>query len=361
MCGTKAHISNKKKCHSIPLYNILCRKLTNKILSPALNVKLCFSLILLALLNSVSAAQIGNESTFGFLNIPGSARTSALGGDHVSLDRGSASLFTTNPAYLNESTHKELYISYINHISDIYLGMAGYSWHMDNIGTFASGIRFVNYGDFTRTNSDGEIQGDFSSYDFSWNSAYSRALYENLQAGIGIQLIASSYDTYRSTALALFGGLQYRFNDDFTNVGLSFQHLGSQLTTFDGTREQLPFNLSGGITHRLQHLPLRFNLTLHSLNRWEIPVFDDEEPPGFSENLFRRARFGIEILFSENFHFRMGYDRLKNEELKTDRRIDLSGTGIGLGIVIRNIHFDISRTSYSETGGLLQLNLSTRF
>ncbi len=326
-----------------------------------MNLKFVISLLLLLLITNPVGAQIGNETVFGFLNVPGSARTAALGGDHVSLDQGNTSLFTTNPAYLNVTTHKEFYVSYVNHLTDIYLGMVGFSYHLNNIGTFGTGIRFVNYGDFTRTDSEGIEQGEFSSYDFSWNMAFSRTLYENLQAGIGFQMIAGSYDSYRSTAVALFGGLLYSFNDDYTHVGISFQHLGTQLTTFDETDEDLPLTVTAGITHRLQHLPLRFNLTLHSLNRWEMPVFDDEETPGFTDNLFRHMRFGTEILFSDNFHLRVGYDRLKNEELKTDRRIDLSGAGIGLGIAVRDIRIDLSRTTYSDTGGLLQLNLSTRF
>ncbi len=307
------------------------------------------------------SAQIGSETVFGFLNVPGSARTAALGGDHVALHEGGTALFQINPAYLNKNNHKELSLSYLNHFSDIYLGSAGFAWHLERIGTLATGIRFVNYGDFTRTDSEGRELGSFSSYDFSWTAAYSRTLFNNLRAGIGAQFIVSSYDQYRSSALALSGGIYYSFNNEYTHAGVSFRNWGTQITRFDDTREDLPFSLMAGISHRLQHLPLRFNLSIHSLDRWNLPVFDDDTDPAFSDNLLRRARFGIEFLFSEHFNLRLGYDHLKSEELKTDRRIDLSGASIGLGIVVRNIHIDISRTSYSETGGLIQLNLGTRF
>jgi hypothetical protein len=305
-------------------------------------------------------ARIGNESVYGFLNLPGSARTAALGGNHVSLHNGGTANFDANPAYLDREHHRELSISYLNHISDIYLGAAAFSWHLDGIGTLATGVRFLNYGDFTRTDSDGGELGSFNAYDFSWSSAISRSFFDTFRAGIGIQFIASSYDEYRSSALGLFGGVYLPFNDGFTQAGVAFRNLGAQLTRFDGTREDLPFSLMAGITHQLQHLPLRFNLTLHSLDRWDLPVFDDESAPSFTDNLFRRIRFGTELLFSDNFHLRLGYDRMQSEELKTDSRIDLSGASIGLGIIIRDIHIDISRTSFSETGGLIQLNLGTR-
>jgi len=307
-----------------------------------------------------SGAQIGNESAFGFLNLPGSARTAALGGNHVSLHNGGTAHFETNPAYLDHEHHRELSLSYLNHFSDIYLGSAAFSWHLDGIGTLATGVRFLNYGDFNRTDSEGSELGSFNAYDFSWSAAISRSLFDTFRAGIGIQFVMSSYDAYRSSALGLFGGLYFPFNDGYSQAGIAFRNLGAQLTRFDGTREELPFSLMAGITHRLQHLPLRFNLTLHSLDRWNLPVFDDDSDPGFSENLFRRIRFGTELLFSENFHLRVGYDHLQSEELKTDSRIDLSGASIGLGIIIRDIRIDISRTSYSDTGGLIQLNLGTR-
>ncbi len=321
---------------------------------------LLFATGLVGLTAGESSARNGNETVFGFLNMPGSARTAALGGNHISLNRGGTANFEVNPAYLNKDNHKELSLSYLNHFSDIYLGSAGLAWHLEDIGTVATGIRFLNYGDFTRTDSDGQAQGSFNAYDFSWSTAYSRTLFPNLYAGIGGQFIISSYEEYRSSAFALFGGMYYSFNNDHTHVGVSFRNFGVQITQFDDTREDLPFSLMAGITHRLQHLPLRFNLTLHSLDQWNLPVFDDESDPGFSDNLFRRMRFGTEFLFSDNFHLRLGYDHLQGQELKTDRRIDLSGASIGLGIVIRDIHFDISRTSYSETGGLIQLNVSTR-
>ncbi len=321
---------------------------------------LLFGTVMAGIAPTGSSAQLRNETAFRFLNLPGSARTAALGGNHISLHQGGTANFDVNPAYLSVQNHKELSLSYLNHITDIYLGSAGFAWHLEDFGTFATGIRFLNYGDFTRTDSDGLEQGTFNAYDFSWNTAYSRTLLPDLQAGMGVQFIVSSYEAYRSSALALFGGIHYSFNNELTQAGVSFRNFGVQITTFDETKEDLPFNLMAGITHRLQHLPLRFNLTLHSLDRWNLPVFDDESDPGFFDNLLRHVRFGTEFLFSDNFQLRLGYDHLQSEELKTDRRIDLSGASIGLGIVIRDINIDFSRTSYSETGGLIQLNVSTR-
>ncbi|MDI6400497.1 type IX secretion system protein PorQ [Balneolaceae bacterium ANBcel3] len=317
------------------------------------------------MLFSVSTAipakgQFTEDRVFGFLELTGSARSAGLGGNHVALADGGVSLFTANPAYLTDRAHKEVSFSYLNHLSDIYLATVDFAYHLDQLGTFASGIRYLNYGDMQRTTRDGARIGTFNAYDFSWSFAFSREWLPSLTAGIGTQLIASSYDDYQSTGVAFFGGLMYTFNEGNTIAGLSFQHLGTQLTTYDGTREELPFTITAGISHRLNHLPLRFNLALHSLNKWEIPVYDDDSP-GFADYLFRHVRLGTEILFSKHAHLRLGYDHLKNQSLKSDKRLDFAGASIGLGIMVYSIHMDISRSSFSESGGITQISLSKNF
>lgn len=315
-------------------------------------------LFVAGLSSQTAAGQSGAQSSYRFLGLPVTARTAALGGNHVALASGEGSLFTINPGYLTESGHKELSFSYLSHLAGIYLGTASFTWHSDKLGTLATDMKILNYGQMSRTDNQGAESGTFGAYDFAWSVAIARTVYPDLQAGIGLQLIHSGYDMYRSSALALFGGLYYRFNNEHTHAGFSFQHLGTQITRFGSEDDDLPFTLSAGLSHRLQHLPLRFNLTLHSLNQWEIPVFDDEDPD-FLDYLFRHVRFGAEVLLSENIQLRLGYDHLTSEELKTDRRIDASGTGIGLGLKIREHRIDISRVSLSETGGLILIHLAT--
>lgn len=299
----------------------------------------------------------GNESVYAFLLLPPSARTAALGGNHVSLHQPDVSLFTLNPAYIHEHTHRQISVSYLHHLADVYYGQSAFSYAIDRVGTLAAGVRFVNYGSFTRTDAEGNVSGTFHAYDMAWSLALSRELADGLHAGAGLHVIHSRYDAYASSAVALFGGLYYRLPNELTRLGITVHNLGRQISAFDQTHEPLPFTITAGVSHKLQHLPLRFNLAVHSLEQWKMPVFDDAEDPGFTAHLMRHMRPGLEILFTDQFHLRLGYDHLRNRELASERRIDFSGTGLGLGIVVRDLYLDISRTSLSESGALMQLTL----
>lgn len=299
----------------------------------------------------------GNESVYAFLLLPPSARTAALGGNHVSLHQADVSLFTLNPAYIHEHTHRQISVSYLHHLADVYYGHSAFSYSVNPLGTLAAGVRFVNYGSFTRTDADGAISGTFHAYDMAWSLALSRELAERLHAGAGVHVIHSRYDSYASSGIALFGGLYYRLPNELTRLGLAVHNLGRQISAYDQIHEPMPFTITAGVSHKLQHLPLRLNLAVHSLERWKLPVFDDVEDPGFTAHLMRHLRPGLEILFTDQFHLRLGYDHLRNRELASERRIDFSGTGMGLGIVVRDLYLDISRTSLSESGALMQLTL----
>ena len=300
-----------------------------------------------------------SESVYAFLLLPPSARTAALGGNHVSLHQADVSLFTLNPAYIHDHTHRKISVSYLHHLADVYYGHSAFSYSLNRIGSLAAGVRFVNYGSFTRADADGNVSGTFHAYDMAWSLALSRELTDGLHAGAGLHFIHSRYDAYVSSGVALFGGLYYRLPNELTRLGVAVHNLGRQIVAFDQIYEPMPFTITAGVSHKLQHLPLRFNLAVHSLERWKLPVFNDVEDPGFTSHLMRHLRPGLEILFTDEFHLRLGYDHLRNRELASDRRIDFSGTGIGLGIVVRDLYLDISRTSLSESGALMQLTLGT--
>jgi len=105
----------------------------------------------------VTLSQIGGDNTFEFLNLPNSARIAALGGNNISLYDKDLNMAYYNPALLRESMHNNLALNYTNYISDINYGYASYAYHFENIGTFAAGVYYMNYGDFIRANEQGEI------------------------------------------------------------------------------------------------------------------------------------------------------------------------------------------------------------
>ena len=299
------------------------------------------------------------DEVYRFLQIPSTPHAAGLGGNMVSLPETDANAFMINPAYLNETQHRLVGLSYLNYITDINTGVASGIYDIRDYGTFGFGIKYMDYGDFTRTDADGQEHGSFRSYDVAITTGWGYAITDDLQGGISLHSVLSSYDTYSSSAVAVSGGLLYTINDQ-THAGVTVNHLGRQITNFDQQTEPLPLDVRAGISRRLTHLPLRLSVTFHSLHQWDMPIHQDDEDPGFTSNFFRRVNVGGEFLFTENVQLRIGYNHLKHEELKADSRIDLAGAGIGLGINVNRFRFDFSRTNYSDVGALTQLSVQMR-
>lgn len=300
-----------------------------------------------------------DDSAYRFLKLTSSPRAAALGGNHVALPSADVSFFHINPGYLSKSMHRNFAISYISHIGDLNMGFANGAWEIRDFGVLAIGIRYMNYGTMERRDSNGLLYGEFSSKDLAFSTGIGRELAPNLNIGFTTTLIHASYAEFSSSAISFNVGLRYTFMDLGLDTGISITNMGFQLSTFDTESEKLPLDIRIGVSRRLNYIPLRFSLTAHSLNRWEIDSYNDTKKPSFSGYLFRHLLFGAELSLSENVHVRAGYDHLQHQELKINNRLDTAGFGYGFGIRYRGITFDFSRNSFSEMGGVTRIGIQT--
>lgn len=323
-------------------------------------VKNTFLAIIIVLLGfSDAQSQFGSKSTYRFLNIPVSPQATSLGGIPVSLMDADPAQMHLNPAFLDSTANGRLSVSYARFLSDANIGFVSGAYDLPGLGTLGAGLRFVNYGTLDRIDEYGIDRGTFSVSDVAFKVALSRRFDELFQYGIAVDFILSSYDSYSSTGVAFSGGILYKTPDDII-VGLSFVNLGYQISTYNGFRENLPFDLRLGVTRKLLYLPLRLTFTAHNLHNWDMKTSNDAVKPTFFSNLVRHLALGGEFLFSESFKLRLGYNHFQREELKTGQRLDLVGFGIGVAIKYKGIGIEFGRNSYSDMGGLLQLGINTR-
>ncbi len=323
-------------------------------------LRLNLVVILALVLASYSLAQTSSSSIFRFLEISPSARTSALGGNHVALFEPTVSEFYLNPAYLNPTSSKTVSATFVNYLADSRTGFANGAYHIDKVGTLGLGIRYTGYGSLDEYDESGTRLGSLNAGDIAFTSSLSTDLSPKLYAGASVSFIHSSYHTYNSSALTASGGLYYLDSDKDFSAGLSFRNLGDQIDYFDGFRETIPFDISAGISKKPENFPFHLHLTFRQLNTWELDVVGETETPNFAETLFRHVIFGGEASLGENVKLRFGYDRLLHEQTKTNDSFDLAGVSIGLGVRIRSLIIDMSRNSYSDIGGVVQISLRTQ-
>ena len=154
--------------------------------------------------------------------------------------------------------------------------------------------------------------------------------------------------------------------------------MGTQISTYDGNdREPLPFEIQLGVSKKLRHLPFRFSVIYHHLQRWNI-LYDDpnaEQSPLFFgdvqtersdteiffDNFSRHFIFNGELLIGqkENLQLRAGYNHLMRKELNVDNFSSFGGFTFGFGLKINRFRIDYGRTNFHIAGGLNQLTIST--
>lgn len=319
-----------------------------------------FLTFLLCLSAGSAKAQTGEAGAFRFLEYSPAAQSASLGGNHVAIFDANSTLFTINPAFLTPTQSKNVSASFVNYFSDSKYGMANVAYHLPQVGTVGVGIRYFGYGEFDRFDESGLAMGTFSASDLAFTTALSTQLSEKLTAGTSVDIIRASYDIYSSTAIAGNAGIFYKDTERLFSAGLTIRNVGDQLSYFNETREALPFDISLGISKKPEQFPFHLHLTLRQLNNWDLRVFGETEQPDLVENLMRHAILGGEAKLGDHLLLRLGYNRYLHEQAKTNENFDFAGASIGLGIKAKGLIIDISRSSYSDLGGVLQFSIRSQ-
>jgi len=319
---------------------------------------------LLCLTVFVGKAQIGGEYTYQFLELTNSARIAALGGSQSAiLDSTDLNLPYNNPASLHKSMQDKVLVNYVNYLSDVNYGYVSYAKSFEGIGNFALGIHYINYGKFDEATELGQLTGNtFKAAEYALYLIYSNS-YKRLNYGASLKPILSSFESYQSVGLAADVGINIASKSKSTNVSLVARNIGSQITTYyeNGERERIPLNVQAGISGRLKHAPLILSLNMQYLNHWDlgnpepsttddgsIDFFEREE--SFGRQIIRHMVLGLEILPSENFSIRAGYNYQRRQELKFNDRAAMVGLSAGFGVKIKRFRLDYAISQYHIAG-----------
>jgi hypothetical protein len=332
---------------------------------------------ILSLMTTAAFSQLGGEYTYAFLNQTNSARVAALSGKNVSLKDSDLNLSYHNPSLLDSSLSNHLVLNYVGYFSDIKYGYISYGRHFRGIGTFAAGIQYMDYGDFTYADNFGIRGGDFQAKEYALNLIYSRRIDSFFTVGINLKPIYTNFERYNSTGIAADIGINYYNPNSLFSAGLVLKNIGAQITTYygDAEREKLPFEIQAGITQKLAHAPFRFNVTFQHLQQWDLNYEESGEDQtldefgqdtrerstldNFADNAMRHILLGVEFIPGENFYIAAGYNYLRRQELKLPARTGMVGFSVGFGFRISKFHFSYGRASYHLAGGSNHFSLST--
>lgn len=321
-------------------------------------------------------AQIGGRGIYDFLNLTPSARIGALGGFNVSTIDEDVNFGFQNPALVSPAMHGNISLSIVNYLSDIGYGYASYSHTIDKVGSFHSGIHYVNYGKMEGADVFGNLTGEFSANDIAWLIGFSRS-WKQFRYGSNMKLIHSNLAPgYNSFGMSFDFGASYQSKNELFSAGLVMRNLGLQFSTYvpGASKEPLPFEIMAGISNKLKYMPLRFSVTLTHLEHPNL-IYDDPNaepaldfdgnplPPEnrIGDKIFSHFVFGTEFLLGNAFRLRGGYNHLRRQELRAENRAGLSGFSLGVGIKIKRFAFDYGYTSYGFSSTFNAHNFSLLF
>lgn len=327
-------------------------------------------------------AQIGGNNVYEFLNLSQSPRVTALGGNLITIKDSDISLAYTNPAALNPLMDDQLNFSSEFYFSGtgIVHGYAGYGFHLKKPDlTLHGGIQYISYGKFDARDIFANDIGDFKSSEYALTTGVGKQLSEKLSAGANMKFVISQLEGYNSFGIVTdFAGMYADTASNFTAT-LVFKNVGAQLSTYNGNREPVPFEIQAGFSKKLKYLPFRISVIGTNLQRWNI-LYDDpneedatllfgEEPQEtskavlFVDNFFRHFVFNGEFLFGkkENFQLRLGYNHLRRAELSLDNLKSLAGFSTGVGFKIKQFKFDYGLGFYHVGANVHHIGISTNF
>jgi hypothetical protein len=331
-------------------------------------------LFLICVLNQPSVAQTGGNNTFEFLNLPAAARAAALGGNHISVLDNDINLSLQNPAVLNREMKNSLSFNYAPYFADINFGYAVYGFEVKKAGMLSAGMQFIQYGDFDQTDETGNKTGVFSAAEYSFNIAWSKKLYEGIQAGVTVKTVYSKLESYQSTGLLADLGMHYQSPSHHFSAGLVVKNAGMQLSTYYGeNREPVPFEILAGFSYLMPKAPFRLSMTLTHLEKWNLGYINPDEQGkvdpltsdtvvvkvSLYEKISRHCTPAAEILITKNFHLRLAYNFMRRRDLAFDSAKSISGLSFGLGLRVSKFHLSYALAAYNAAGSSNHFSIST--
>jgi hypothetical protein len=321
-------------------------------------------------------AQTGGNTIYNFLNLVPNARIAALGGYAPSVKDHDLNIGLINPAFLNKEMHQQLTLNYLNYNAGINYGMVGYGYHHQKYGTFSAGMQYINYGKFIEADETSLQTGTFTGGEYAFNIGWGKQIDSVFAVGANLKPIYSSIANYNSFGLGLDIAGAFIHPNKLFSASFLARNIGAQLNTYvPKNREALPLNVEIGLTQKLKHVPLRFNLIATNLQHYKLtyidsvnetqidPVTNQILPPKkkIGENILRHFVIGAEFLITKNLNLRFSYNYNRRKDLVVASRTGLSGFAIGAGIKVSKFVIGYSHSFYHLAGGTDLISLSMNF
>ncbi len=303
--------------------------------------------------------QLGGGKAFEFLNLPTHARAVGMGGYHLTTDWDDPAQAFYNPALLNAAMDNRLVVNHLNYFASIHNISAGYVHDFGKHGIWSIQASTLNYGEIDSFDEDGFASGSFRVQEYFLAVGHARQ-FGVFHFGGQLKWVQSDLSAFRASSLMMDFSALFKHPEKNLTAGFLVRHLGFLLNDYtDENNSELPLDVQMGVSFQPEFMPFRFSLTARNLNRNDVVFFDpvtntlqgQNSEPGFSEEIFRRLVVGVEVLFSDHFQARVGYNHMLKKELELSGLSGGAGLSFGFMFRVKRFEFAYGRALYHAAGG----------
>ncbi len=310
-----------------------------------------------------NVAQIGGKNTYEFLNLISSPRQAALGGKVLTNVDWDSSQFLHNPAAINTEMDGQIALNFVNYFADINYGSFAYTTSIgEKKQLFSAGVTYIDYGSFDGFDENGLAIGEFTGNEFALTIGYMYAVKNSdLKIGTNIKFISSKLENYSSLGGAIDLSLLYNFKKSNSQLTIVASNIGTQFTTYENTREKIPFHLDLAFGKKLEKLPLKWHIIFENLQQWNLSFSNPTraqidlngnstpEEISFANKFIQHIVLGGELFHDKAINIRFGYNFRRGNELKIENNRVFAGLTAGFGIKLNRFRVNYAYQKYSAS------------
>lgn len=302
------------------------------------------SIVLVMLIAAQQVCAV-SEAALLFLLISPGARSAGMGEAFVAVANDASAVFW-NPAGLAYQNGKQITFMHANWLpgltSDIFYEFLAYRMSIEGVGTIGFNVVYLDLGEQTRTDEQGNELEKFSSNEFAVSASYGATVTDDLAMGVTLRYIRSNLSKFgagseigsgQASVFAFDVGLLYTFPFHSRKLlwGLNISNMGPKIAYIDEAQaDPLPTNFKTGIAYKL--VDQKYNkLTLAAdINKLLVTPHGDKPADPFyqalitswyDESLQRELdkitrSIGMEYWYSDLIALRAGYYFDKDGKVK---------------------------------------------
>ncbi len=298
-----------------------------------------------------------------------------MGANFSSIYDGDISLSIANPSLINKEMHNQLSLNFVDYFAGVNYGFASYSRTWDKLGSFVASVQYIDYGEERETSFLGDTLGTFSGAENALIIGWGRALDSVFTIGANLKVISSFLYDYNSFGLGVDLSATYVKREKNFSASFILRNIGRQIAgNIPGDNSRLPFEIQLAISKKLKHVPLRWNVVLANLQKFDLSYFNpnasENKPDPFTgeikgtkdnigQKLMRHVIVGVELSPIKRFQLRLGYNYRRRQEMKVENRLGTVGFSWGFGIRISRFQINYSRSAYHLAGSPNYISITT--